>query len=95
MIELTNLEELSEDVGFSVEDILKGYSLFLVDEGVEVVQRLDCLQDTEFEKFDSDTEAGEQALKDGLKLFTSEHEDLVGWYILDTPENRRIVGELK
>lgn len=86
-------EEVSQREGFSVEDLKQGYGLFLVDEGVLVIQKIDCLEGYGMQKFSSDMEAGEQALKDGYSLFTVDHDNLFGWYILDTPEQRKIVSD--
>lgn len=80
-------EQVSEEEGFSVDDLKRGYALFY-DGIVEVVQKFDCLEGTDLAIFSNDTEAGKQALKDGYKLFTIEHDDYIGWYILDTLEYR-------
>ena len=89
-------ERASFEQNLSVDVIKKGY--MIVDDsefGIDVVQKLDCLEQYGVSRFKSDTEAGEQAVKDGVALFTVNYEALKGWYIVDTPENRKAVRKLK
>lgn len=90
-----NYEAIAEKTGWGIENVKKGYSPFLIGEGIEVIQKIDDLDDTPAQKFETDTEAGKQAEKDGYKLFTSNAEGLEGWYIIDTKENREIVNKLE
>lgn len=63
---------------------------------IYVIQTIDEVNGNELTPyFKNDTDAGEQALKDGEKLFTSDHEELAGWYILDNKENRNTVKKLE
>lgn len=87
---MVTYEQISEELGIDLEEVKRGY--IVVDDpefDVELIQKLDCLEDCGLQKFKSDTEAGEQALKDGFKLFTVKHEKLAGWYIIDKPEYRK------
>ena len=84
-----SIDKIAKEVGFSVKEVQQGYTVFLVYEGIEVIQKIDCIEVYGLGKFDTDIQAGEQALKDGLNLFTIEHEELEGWYIIDSPENRQ------
>lgn len=79
---------IMQETGYSMEKIQRGYDVFQVHEGIEVIQKIDRLESYEIQKFEHDGEAGMQALKDGYKLFTCNHEDLKGWHILDTTKNR-------
>lgn len=94
------LKKLSKGTGIEYEVLKKGYW----DVGVEistgdyvyVIQTIDEVNENELTPhFKNDTDAGEQALKNGVKLFTSEHEELMGWYILDNQENRSTVKKLE
>ncbi|KYC77045.1 hypothetical protein NSQ93_22540 [Bacillus sp. FSL W8-0445] len=88
----TLYEQISEKEGYSVTELKRGYTVF--NEGlVTVIQKIDCLDAYGMKRFINDTDAGKQALKDGYKLFTIEHEEYDGWYILDTPENRKVLTE--
>lgn len=87
-------EEIRKHNGWSLENLRTGYiAAFDAEFGVEVIQKLDELEDYGMAKFESDTEAGEQALKDGFKLFTTDFESLAGWYIVDTPKNRQAMAD--
>ena len=81
-------EEMSKETGWRVEDIKRGYAVFSTSHDTEVIQKLDDLDGTEFAKFETDTEAGEQALKDGLNVSkaSEDDEELAGWYILNRGE---------
>lgn len=80
----TNYQEVMQDTGYTMEQLQRGYDIFSPYNGIEVIQTIDALESYGLQKFESDTEAGEQALKDGYKLMTCDHEELEGWYILDT-----------
>lgn len=86
------VEQAMEDNGFTRQEVEQGYGVFNQD-GILLIQKLDCLEGTELQKFRSDAEAGEQALKDGFKLFTLSHSDYEGYYILDNRTNRRLLKE--
>jgi len=77
------LEEVAKETGWSIEDVKRGYALFSIWDDVQVVQKIDALVGTEFERFETDTEAGEQALKDGCNVYKADDddEDLAGWYV--------------
>lgn len=85
---------------YNKKDLENGYYIvgvtgLLNDDILDVIQKVDVLPVLNYpKKFDNDTEAGEQALKDGIKLFTDEHEDVKGWYLLDTPENHAFIKKL-
>jgi len=86
-------EQISKEQGWTTEELKRGYTVFYDSQhGVELIQKLDCLDEYGIAKFKSDTEAGEQALKDGYKLFTVNQGDLMGWYILDKPEYRKALN---
>ena len=84
-------EEASAHLGLPVADVERGYMVVVVegDTDIEVIQRIDDLIGTNCSRFSWDAEAGEQAARDGYDLFTSEKPYLKGWYILDTPKNRK------
>jgi hypothetical protein len=89
-----NYNEIAIETGWKPEEVARGYIVVYNDEfDVDVIQKLDDLERYGVAKFNSDTEAGRQALKDGFKLFTVDHEDLNGMYIIDTPKNRQILLE--
>lgn len=86
---MLSTHEIAKEQGFNVEEVARGYILVFDGEfNVEVVQKLDCLEEYGPQKFLCDTEAGKQALKDGHDIFTVAHEELDGWYIVNTPKNR-------
>jgi hypothetical protein len=72
-----------DDFEWTVEEIKNGYMIVTEENGFEVIQKVDDLDGSLLQKFSNDTDAGEQALKDGMDLFTSEHPDLEDWYILE------------
>lgn len=85
------LKYLSEKEGYSEEGLARGYDVFELESGILVIQRVDTSLMKGLIKFENDHEAGKQAQKDGLALYTVDHLDLMGWYIVDTEENRKRV----
>ena len=90
-----------EDIEMFVEDwgvdaVNKGYDIFdFGGEGILEIERIDELQ-----VFDSDREATEQAIKDGVKIIpidelpkelAEQNLNYLGW--IDTPENRKALKE--
>lgn len=80
------------EAGWSEEDAKRGYAIFTSDygNGASHIERIDDMM-----VFDSDSEAAEQAEKDGIKIihdmtFPDEH---CASYI-DTPENRELLKSL-
>lgn len=88
-----SVEYISRTEGYAVEDVQRGYTVFDVD-GVLVIQKIDCLEVYGAHKFDCDTAAGKQAMKDGHSLLISDHEDYKGWYLVDTEDNRKALDKL-
>lgn len=89
-----NYQEIVKETNYTLEQIQRGYILVEAYTGIEVIQKLDDLEIYSIQKFDCDTKAGEQALKDGYKLFTCNADGLDGWYILDTTKVRlRLLNE--
>ena len=89
------VSRLARELGLSEEDVRRGYMVVVVagDTEIEVIQKIDDLDGTEYGRFDTDMDAGEQAARDGYRLFTSDKPYLVGWCILDTPKNRKAEAE--
>jgi hypothetical protein len=85
MTKSITFEEVSKREGFIVEELQKGYGIFSVRDGVNVIEKFDCLDQYGLSKFETDAEAGEQAKKDGLNvtLYTGDDEELNGWYIVN------------
>lgn len=85
------VNRLARELGLSEEDVRRGYMVVVVagDTEIEVIQKIDDLDGTEYGRFSSDTEAAGQAARDGYRLFTSDKPWLRGWGILDTPKNRK------
>ena len=75
--------------GFSREDAEKGYGVFISDygNGATHIERLDCMM-----VFDTDSEAAEQAEKDGIKIIHDmEFDDENSAAYIDTQENRKLL----
>lgn len=97
-MENLTLAQAVEESGFTEEEVNKGYIVCGIEgyadgEWLDVIQRIDSLYGTNYCSFASDTEAGEQAARDGLYLFTSDKPELRGLFILDTPANRLLVDK--
>lgn len=77
---------------YSPEDIARGYGIFSSDygNGAEHIERYDVLM-----MYNTDSEAAEQAEKDGIKLIKDWEfsEENTANYI-DTPENRKLLKPL-
>lgn len=78
-------EDVAEETGWSIEDIKRGYAFFITDYDPKrkVVQKIDDLDQYGLGKFETDVEAGKQALKDGYDVYLATNNDpLEGWYVL-------------
>jgi hypothetical protein len=87
---LKEVARFAKETGWTIPEVFRGY--IVAHDGefcIDIVQKLDQLDGSGLSRFASDTEAGEQAARDGLDLITVDHEDLDGWYILNTPANRK------
>ena len=83
---ITEAEQLAIEKGLKLKDVLLGYIVSEVD-SVELIQKIDDLDGTAFERFITDTEAGQQAKEDGIDVLLVNHGYYNGWYILNNPEN--------
>lgn len=95
-MEIITIAEVVAENEYTEAEVTQGYIVCSIPgysdgEWLEVIQRIDRLDGTILQKFDCDTEAGEQAARDGLYLFTSDKPELRGRFILDTPANRSLV----
>jgi hypothetical protein len=83
------IKQISKDLGWSEEQVRKGYDKFEVYSSSTVIDRAIVIEAiADVEKFDSDWEACRQAEKDGIE-FINDVDGLEKGCYIDTPENRK------